>query len=338
MSSGRYLFDRRARIAYIGWLDHHNLGDEAVYEATKQCFGRPFAHRPDILPEWLARLGRHDGLVLGGGTLIGGRFLSMVQSAPLSRQVVFGTGVIDPRYPHSYPEGTEVLDGWASHLRGVEHVGVRGPRSAEILEELGVHAEVIGDPIAQFAVDRPLGDPDGPVAVNVGHSFGKMWGSEYRALAGMVDTVSQLRARGTSVEYVVVWPGDMATTRQVAAQSGTGDAPVHAIYDRGTDFVQLASRWQAIVALKLHAAALGVCCGLPTVALEYHPKCQDFMSSVGLGDQVVRTDALEPDVVLDRMDSSASSDSSSSALAALAELAGRQRLLADQVLDSWRLG
>jgi polysaccharide pyruvyl transferase WcaK-like protein len=53
-----------------------------------------------------------------------------------------------------------------------------------------------------------------------------------------------------------------------------------------------------VVGEKLHALVLAARLGIPTLALEYRPKCRDFQLSVGRGDRVLRTSDLDVDTLV----------------------------------------
>jgi len=56
-----------------------------------------------------------------------------------------------------------------------------------------------------------------------------------------------------------------------------------------------------MVCLKLHAGILAAAANVPFVGLEYQPKCRDFAASIGWEDFVIRTDALQPSTLIDRV-------------------------------------
>jgi polysaccharide pyruvyl transferase WcaK-like protein len=56
--------------------------------------------------------------------------------------------------------------------------------------------------------------------------------------------------------------------------------------------MDIVSRVNIFVGMKLHAVALATCAYVPSVMLEYNPKCRDYMESIGQGDFTLRTDTF----------------------------------------------
>ena len=337
----RYAASRRSSIRYLGWLGQRNLGDEAVHQALAHYFApRSLAWRPDRPParlERLARPRRHDLTVLGGGTLIGGRYLVDLLAEPRpERRAVFGAGVIDPDFPHSYRQGADALDRWVDALGDVGLLGVRGPRSRALLGDRGIDAPVLGDPVARFVQPEEWRAPSGTrtIGINVGHSGGAVWGSELAMLATLSAMVRSLAERGWTVEFYVVWPPDLPVTRMVMADSGSRGAVVHQGYDRADRFLASVRHLDAFVGVKLHAVALATCAGVPAAAIEYHPKCRDFMASIDLDRLAVRSDELDVAGLLDVVDELESDGPviAKTARTRLVDFRARQQAAADVLL------
>lgn len=300
----RYLRTSPSSIRYLGWLGQRNLGDEAVHQALQHYLGpHELAWRPERIPGLLdgrARKGSHSLTVLGGGTLIGGRYVSdFAEESDASRRAVFGSGVIDPTFPHSYRAGVEPLDRWIDAMEGIAVLGVRGPHSQQILADRGVDAPVLGDPVAAFVQEechwRPASKETGVervLGVNVGQSAGGMFGSELDMLKHTADTVRSYVDRGWTIEYFVVWPEDLAVTKIFARDVNTRESTIHRIYDRATDFLAASRHLDAFVGVKLHAVALAACAGVPSASIAYQPKCLDFLASIGLERLAVRSDQM----------------------------------------------
>jgi polysaccharide pyruvyl transferase WcaK-like protein len=50
---------------------------------------------------------------------------------------------------------------------------------------------------------------------------------------------------------------------------------------------------QVFVGIKLHAVALAMCSNVPSLMIEYRPKCREFATTMGVQDFCVRSDALD---------------------------------------------
>jgi polysaccharide pyruvyl transferase WcaK-like protein len=286
--------DRRAPLAYVGgWLGKQNLGDEALLVAYRLLFpGFNFVPYDGgrATREMVKHLPRMRAGMLGGGTLIGQKpiWLTIPRSFLKLRRhlVVFGTGVEEP----SFWKGETTLDEWKQLLDLCGFIGVRGPRSAELLRDIGLsQVEVVGDPVLTFAAKEINRKPiPQTVGINFGTSDGAVWGDEGRIREELVAFAKLAKAAGWQVEWFVVWPKDMDVTRQAAEASGTAEH-IHLICEDHEDFIRETRRLTAFVGMKLHATVLATCALTPSIMLEYRPKCRDYMDSIGQGQFTFKT-------------------------------------------------
>lgn len=208
--------------AYIGWSGRGNLGDDAIQDALEGAQpGSEFLPVPleprDLLrlrPRQLARLRRATPL-LGGGTAIGRKnwrvhvhtALALARGRPA---LMIGAGVEDPGFVgrHSF-SGAGELEKWPGVLDHFARVTVRGPRSAELLADVGVAATVVGDPALLFhRVPRRQPEPQ-LLAVNLG--FGDdLWGHDHDSVVETVALlVKRLATEDWRFRFLVVNPSDL---------------------------------------------------------------------------------------------------------------------------------
>lgn len=283
---------RAPRLTYVGgWLGHRNLGDEALRAACAQLFPEfglmecP-VDTPKLALQSCHWIGANTVAVLAGGTLIG-RLDADVLARIFKRfpiSFVFGSGVLNPGFWAEKDSSFKSrLDKWKPVLERCDYVGVRGPMSAEVLTGMGVHhVEVIGDPVLVFADDHVATIPerDAPsLGLNVGHSNGVVWGSEERMCEQFTRLAKAAKRSGWKVQWFVVWDGDLETTLRVAAASDTTDH-IYRIYDDHREFMRLVRPLSAFVGMKLHAVVLSTCAYVPSIMVEYRPKCRDYMKSI----------------------------------------------------------
>jgi len=134
-------------VAYMGWLGHKNIGDEACFDAIRGMMPKTVTWTT-----WNAGNFPHTKLpdlcILGGGTLLevrqdvrGRGLLDLVnKGVPL---VVWGTGVMPLRGPAVSMMHPDML----ALLNKAKFVGVRGPISQNNLDISGFSgAHIIGDP------------------------------------------------------------------------------------------------------------------------------------------------------------------------------------------------
>lgn len=151
-----------SKIGYIGWVGHANLGDEAMFQAISQSLAPNQV--VSLLPVPGERLlqvvgaggsKRFGAALLGGGTLINHFYLDLAKLVASWRIpfCIAGTGVGSPGFGFSSRD-EDNLQGWAEILRRSPLVAVRGPKSAQLLQQIGVsNVEVIGDPALGFTPD-----------------------------------------------------------------------------------------------------------------------------------------------------------------------------------------
>jgi Polysaccharide pyruvyl transferase len=299
------LRQRRGVLAYVGWLGYGNTGDEALFDAFRLAFAdRPLAH---LSHERLLRLavagrllrGRVAGVLLGGGTLIGHETFRnhtewLLDAAPGSGGFAFGTGVLDPAFPDRAPGSAErELERWRPLLARLERVSVRGPRSLELLERLGVEARLVGDPALLLSPPVAVAARETPIlGLNVGFARNTWGGDPARLLDSVAAVAGRWRAQGGRVELYPMWASDLPLIR-AAADRIPGPVSIVDDFDDVTALLARIARCHVFVGMKLHSVVLAAAAGVPGVMIEYHPKCRDFQASIGRERYSLRTDELD---------------------------------------------
>lgn len=315
-----FLMSPRPSVAYVGWTGNGNLGDEAMLQAHRRVLApHPVRQAPNLPGNpALSLLGRRavSGVCLGGGTLIlNGYFRStlegLLDAYPAVPRVMLSVGVEHPDYPVGYAGASIADEGppWVPLLRQFARVNVRGPRSARVLEALGIRCRVVGDPALAVdlptGVGDPVGDPvegqpgrhdrRGTVGLNVGLSD-DLWGQdEGRLFAEVRSLVHTLLKGGRRVQLVATTEHDESHLRGWAEQlpgvlpPNPADIP---------SLLRTLSTCDVVIAEKLHALVFAARVGVPGIAMEYRPKCRDFQESVGRGRYCIRTDELTAGLLL----------------------------------------
>jgi hypothetical protein len=294
----------------MGWHGRGNLGDDAIYDAVRfQLPGTVFLDLPHHPHErfYAAATGlnwwlRRSSLMVGGGTVAGRVYFRQLINRGLDgigRTDCFaiGIGVEDPVF-QGFRSGSEndELKQWLPLLRRFHTVSVRGPRSAELLADIGLDVQVSGDP----ALLLPLPDivpESGLIGVNLG--FGDdLWGHDPDALVGeMSKALRQLSIRGCRFVGILMNPDDRRWTER--ALDG-----IAADLVRPNDAVSAArelARCSVTIVSRLHAGILAALSATPVIALEYQPKCRDFALSIGTEQFLMRTDSLRAGDVVERV-------------------------------------
>jgi polysaccharide pyruvyl transferase WcaK-like protein len=314
-----------AVVAYLGWHGLGNLGDDAIYDAVRTQLGEAtFVDVPRFpldkiraVATGLNRSLRHGVQVMGGGTLVGTPYFRRLatRGAKLTRgngSYAIGAGVEDPVFVRriNRPDDDE-LKRWAPLLSEFRTVSVRGPRSAELLADIGLDVKVSGDPALLLPppdvdVEDGLKDP-ATVATEISHAM-KHFASQGHRIVGILMNRDDRRWTEMALDGL--------------------DAEILTPVDASTVAHELA-RCSAAVVSRLHAGILAAVSGTPVVSLEYLPKCRDFALSIDDERSLIRTDKVSGDTVIDRV-GSALSDASfirSKTQAAVAQL--RRQLQAE---------
>jgi polysaccharide pyruvyl transferase WcaK-like protein len=308
-------------VAYLGWHRRGNLGDDAMYDAVRsQLPGATFIDLPLFRHEavyaaatglrWSLRRSPQAVQVVGGGTIVGRRVFRRWVNRGIALtnkgSYAIGVGVEDPvLISHFNRWGKDELKRWAPILSEFHTVSVRGPRSAELLSDIGLNVEVSGDPA--LLLPRPDVVPeDGLIGVNVGFGAGDIWGHDRARLAEeMSIAIKQLSSQNHPFVGILMHPNDKRWT-EMALKDTTADI-VHPV-DAGAAARELARCSVAIVS-RLHAGILASLSDTPVISLEYQPKCRDFALSIDNAQFLIRTDELSAAAVVDRV-GSALADSS----------------------------
>lgn len=303
-----------ATVAYLGWHGLGNLGDDAIYDAVRgQLRGATFLDLPRLPHQLIyatvtAAMGlnrslRRSSQVVGGGTLVGRSQWRLLVNRGLAltkdnASYAIGVGVEDPAFGgRNSGSGRGELTRWAPILSKFRTVSVRGPRSAELLSDIGLDVEVSGDPA--LLLPRPAVTPeDGVIGVNLG--FGDdLWGHDPTQLADEVaGAVKQLSSHGYRFVGILMNPEDRRWTEMALRDIPELEMVLPANPDAAAREL---ARCSVAIVTRLHASVLASLSDTPVVSLEYQPKCRDFALAIDDERSLVRTDEVNSGAVVDRV-------------------------------------
>ena len=301
---------REPLVGYLGWHGKSNIGDEAIYDAVRsQLPGATFLDLPRLPPEMILAVAtglnrrlRRSTQVVGGGTLVGrlhwriliNRGLKLTKN---NGSYAIGVGVEDPVFVgRNSGSSRDELKQWAPMLSKFNIVSVRGPRSAELLSDMGVNVQVSGDPA--LVLPRPDVVPEeGLIGLNLG--FGDdLWGHDPAKLATeMAVAVKELSAQGYRFVGILMNSDDRRWTEQ--ALDGIAADIVRPVDANGA--ARELARCSLAIVSRLHAGILASLSETPVVSLEYQPKCRDFALSIDDERSLIRTDRLSGAAVVDNV-------------------------------------
>ncbi|OYN80730.1 polysaccharide pyruvyl transferase family protein [Mycolicibacterium sphagni] len=297
-------------VAYLGFHEKDNLGDDAIYDAVRsQLPGVDFNDVPRLAHEFvfppaaaLERLRRPSTLVMGGGTLVGVRYFRMLARLGLAvtknnGKYAIGVGVQDPGYVgRGSGSANGELAKWAPILADFDSVSVRGPRSVDLLADIGVSAQVTGDPA--LILPRPdVPVEDGLIGVNLGYGD-DLWGHDPAGVADHIAVaVRELASRGHRFVGILMNPSDRKWL-EVAFKG----VPAEILLPPDADAAAREfARCSAAIVCRLHAGILAALSDTPVVSLEYQPKCRDFALSIDDARSLIRTDQVTGAAVVEKI-------------------------------------
>ena len=343
------LISKKPMVAYVGgWLGRQNLGDEALFEAAKLLFNRfdLFHFNGSRTQTCLSMCFPFTKTgILAGGTLINQLedWLQIVRKhyKGCNRMFVFGTGVANPSFWASRPHRTDIMDKWKPLLEECQYVGVRGPMSAELLTNAGIHnVEVIGDPAITFA-ENEINSSYIPnsIGLNVGQSYGQVWGDENTICSEFIKLAKLARKAKWSVYWFVVFPEDLEIAHTAANASGTSDN-IYEIFNDPKKYIELVKPLSTFVGMKLHATILASCAFVPSIMLEYRPKCRDYMRSIGQDTATFRTDKFRAEIIWELVSSwnSQRHEKAETLFKAIKPLQQKQRQRAEKLMNEICVG
>lgn len=305
---------RSGGFGYLGWAGQGNLGDDAMYEAHQMALD-PLAVVP--LPvlrierrlrmvSWLPGGIRAPAVLLGGGTLFGRtdwwRRVGAVRAVmPNALWMTLGVGVEDPDFSAKRVfTDRDAMRTWTAFAASWPLVGVRGPRSQEILDSYGLRSEVTGDPALLLA---PLTEPatrveDGLLGVSVAAPEAQ-WGATDQVEATVLAVLRPLRRLGWRFRFFVFSRWDRELTSRMCRSLGSSAELCHANSTRS--LLSSLGACQVVLGERLHSVVLASAAGTPSVAIEYRPKIGDFMQSIGRAELAFRSDRLDPERLQDAL-------------------------------------
>lgn len=295
-------------VSYIGWTGHNNLGDEILYEAHQALFPRLrfVPYRPYSAALIYSRFKRrrlYAAGFLGGGTLINQSPVWLRKIKHLQRQGLpmycFGTGVTENKF-RDQSEKTDIKE-WSSVLNTFEFVGLRGPRSARLLIEAGCNkVSLVGDTALALAPSRYRYNKPSKI---IGFNYGlvkenKIWGDTLAYTKNVVQIINDLIAAGYEVHLLPVWDQDIKSNQELLILVDSPACTMYTNFSSLEDYRKELSKCGVFVGQKLHATIISCLQRIPSIMIEYQPKCRDFMASINMERYTLKTSQCTPDVVM----------------------------------------
>ena len=310
------LISRPHRVGYVGFIGRGNLGDDVILELYRRwCPGINFRHLPEPLtPRILGSLRRlNPGQVIGAALIGGGTIIGQASFRPLVENLLkvfpdvpifaIGVGVEDQRSLHS-PNNEGDLARWEPLLERFKAISVRGPLSRATLETVGIRAPVVGDTALLAANYRPkVCIQRKLLGMNIDYTPYPATEGAREVVQILMDLAKVREASDWRIRCFLFNQGERAriggTLERLARQHR-----IELVSDRiGLDrLLARIAECSVFVGHRLHSVVLATAMGVPTVAVEYLPKCRDFQASLGRERYSMPTSDLSRDGLTDMVD------------------------------------
>jgi len=186
------------------------------------------------------------------------------------------------------------MEQWIPALRSMVHLAVRGPRSQAILREsFGIEAVVSGD--LALGLETPVPSPREKLLGICLAAPVHMWGSTPdRLFDATLATARALIGEGWTIRLFVLCPSeDRAITARLAAAINAGGRVRVVVPRTPARFMEHVGACTALLGTRLHSIVMASMVDVPTVALAYRHKVEDFMASIDRSDWAIRTSEVD---------------------------------------------
>jgi hypothetical protein len=244
---------------------------------------------------------------LGGGTLIYGSFYLRVLKSLMEEGLPlfsFDTGVQNPDFWGRYNKTKlDEEKEWDFLLTNFQRVLVRGVITQSLLADKGIASTVIGDPVLTFARNDifPL-QGSKIIGLNIGSCKNILWGnSEEKVFQVIEKSVMKLVNYGWKIQLFCVHKEDLGITIDFRDRLGDAVTGVVCEYQDPKKYIDSVESCAVFLGLKLHSVVIPFCRGVPSIMMEYRPKCRDFMKTVKAEEQCLRCDKMTPQQLIDQV-------------------------------------
>lgn len=309
----RALANGKPIVSYMGWTGFANLGDEILYKAHQELFPHMnvVSYRKSVFDKIYKLISRKDTLYkaafLGGGTLINqsDSWINQIEQMEALGIPVYclGTGVTENDFRAAHEKTS--LAKWVKVLDRFNYVGIRGPYSQQLLQEAGFkEAEVVGDTALALAPATYDSNRESKV---IGINFGlisenNIWGDKDEYTQNIVIIIKKLIKAGYTIHLLPVWDKDLPSNKALLEAVDSPNCLLISRFDSLENYQEELQKCSLFIGQKLHATIMACMLRIPSIMIEYQPKCRDFMASIDMERWVVKTSECKPDYILGLID------------------------------------
>ncbi|WP_417237412.1 polysaccharide pyruvyl transferase family protein [Bizionia paragorgiae] len=314
-----YLFSPKKRAIYIGCTGNGNLGDEVVYKAIKNLIGNkiylyPISYAKPSSGKYLRRFFKMpDLIILGGGTLIRKKksesylklFFEYHTKYPSAGLVVYGSGVGDTQLAAQIGFPTDVKN-WKLILNKCRFIGVRGSLSKKVLEkdwEVSPEINILHDPAIYFKRDiLKAKEKQKRIGINFCSMIGRIYGLDQSALELFAQKlVKELISEGWNIYLYPTVNSDMPYMQKILGPKLMSKVEVYNNFENIDKSLSFLESMDVFVGQRLHSIIFAAIVYTPFHAIEYESKTSDFLNSMGLDNVSTRTDELDVNRVINKV-------------------------------------
>jgi polysaccharide pyruvyl transferase WcaK-like protein len=185
---------------------------------------------------------------------------------------------------------TFVTDSEFDSLDEFDYIGVRGPKSAEILSQYDIESRVVGDTALVLEPSKYVTESHNRIAVTLrteGFTF-----APDREYHNIIEEFCINNSDKYKFIFVPFYSGDIAKHVKLAEKIDRAEVLDYSTYINVPHLLDELAHCDLVIGERLHDNVLSVRTHSPFISIGYQPKSEDFARSVGMERYNIRADQL----------------------------------------------